>query len=377
MTAWAARQRFLLDHALSTLWRRKGKNLGLVTVYALVVFLLASVTLFSHALKREAALILEAGPEVLVQRMVMGRHDLIPESHLKTVRAIRGVRAVEGRLWGYFFDPVTGANYTFTASAGRGLAPGEILIGNGLARARGADPGSSISFRGAGGKLFPFDVKGVLDPGSELVSADLLLLTPETFRAFFGLPPHIFTDLAVTVGNPREAVKIAEKIAARLPDARPILKREILRTYDSLFDWRSGMVLTLLVGALGAFVIFTWDRASGLSAEERREIGILKAIGWETGDILRMKTWEGAAISLTAFFLGWLLAYLHVFSFGAPLFEQALKGWSTLYPRYALTPVVDGFQLTTLFLLTVLPYSLAVVAPVWRAATADPDAVMR
>jgi hypothetical protein len=38
---------------------------------------------------------------------------------------------------------------------------------------------------------------------------------------------------------------------------------------------------------------------------------------------------------------------------------------------------VDGLQLATLALLTVLPYLAAVTVPVWRAASADPDAAMR
>ena len=117
------------------------------------------------------------------------------------------------------------------------------------------------------------------------------------------------------VRNPAEVRKVAEKISLALPDTRPILREEILRTYDAVFGWRQGLVFVLLTGAMLAFVIFAWDRASGLSGEERREIGILKAIGWETGDVLRMKFWEGAALSLTAFLLGYLLAYVHVFHF--------------------------------------------------------------
>ena len=71
------------------------------------------------------------------------------------------------------------------------------------------------------------------------------------------------------------------------------------------------------------------------------------------------------------------LAYAHVFFFSAPLLEAVLKGWSTLYPRVALTPSIDGLQIATLALLTVLPYLAAIVVPVWRSASADPDAVMR
>jgi ABC-type lipoprotein release transport system permease subunit len=40
-------------------------------------------------------------------------------------------------------------------------------------------------------------------------------------------------------------------------------------------------------------------------------------------------------------------------------------------------PAVDGFHLTVLFFLTVLPYTAATIVPAWLAATADPDAAMR
>jgi len=53
------------------------------------------------------------------------------------------------------------------------------------------------------------------------------------------------------------------------------LKEELLRTYDAVFDWRGGIVLVILAGAVFAFLIFAWDKAAALSAEEKREIGIL------------------------------------------------------------------------------------------------------
>jgi ABC-type lipoprotein release transport system permease subunit len=108
----------------------------------------------------------------------------------------------------------------------------------------------------------------------------------------------------------------------------------VLRTYASIFDWREGIVLALLSAAILAFAILAWEKASGLSAEEKREIGILKAIGWETGDVIKMKFWEGLLISLTAFLLGYVAAYVHVFHFAASLFEPVLKGWAVLYPRF-------------------------------------------
>jgi ABC-type lipoprotein release transport system permease subunit len=234
-----------------------------------------------------------------------------------------------------------------------------------------------ISFRAYSGRLFELSVDRVLPADSEIVTADLVLLAETDFRAFFGIAPNLYTDISLRVANPKEVRKVAQKIAEELPDARPILREEILRTYESIFSWREGIVLVLMAGAILAFAILAWDKAAGLSAEEKREIGILKAIGWETSDVIEMKFWEGALISLAAFLLGYVGAYLHVFRFSAAFLEPVLKGWSVLYPQFRLTPSMDGLQVATLFFFTVFPYTVATIVPIWRAAITDPDAVMR
>jgi ABC-type lipoprotein release transport system permease subunit len=371
------RQRYLIDFTLASLWRRRAKNLGLLGVYALIVFLLASVMLFGQALRREAGVLLEGAPAVVVQRLLAGRHDLISGQYLDRIGRLRGVSAQYGRLWGYFYDPAVQANYTLMVPRDQQIAAGEVVVGAGIARTRGLGRGDVLSLRSAAGGAFAFRVADVLAAEAELVSADLLLVGEADFRAFFGIPAGMYTDLALEVRNPQEVRKVAEKLVTLLPDTRPILREEILRTYDALFQWRQGIVFVLLAGSLLAFVIFAWDRASGLSAEERREIGILKAIGWETGDILRMKFWEGALVSLSAFLLGYLAAYAHVFLADAALFAPVLKGWAVLYPRFRLIPFVDGLQVATLFFFTVFPYTVATLIPIWRVATTDPDAAMR
>ncbi|VFM98935.1 MAG: FtsX-like permease family protein [Candidatus Kentron sp. G] len=376
------RQRYLIDYTLSSLLRHKGKHLGLLLVYLLVVFLLASVMLFGHALRREAALILAGAPEIIVQRMVAGRHDLIPEDYLARMGRIRGASAGHGRLWGYYYDPAIRANYTLSvpregALGNDGLSDDEIVIGAAIARTRALAVGDYLGFRAADGGARSLRVTRILAPRSELVSADLILVSEARFRDLFAIPKGYYTDLVIEVRNPREVRKVAQKLSVRLPGVRLILREEILRTYEALFSWRQGIVLVLLVGAILAFVILAWDKASGLSFDERREIGILKAIGWETRDVIQMKFWEGALISLSAFLLGYCLAYLHVFYTGAALFEPVLKGWAVLYPRFELVPFVDGLQVATLFFLTVFPYTVATIIPIWRAAITDLDEVMR
>ena len=140
MRAWLNRQRSLADYTLSALARRRGKNLALLAVYAIVVFTIASAMLFATALKREAAVVLAEAPELTVQQLRMGRHEMIDSAPIAELAAIRGVTGVEGRLWGYFYDASSGANYTFQVPGDSALipGPGEVLVGEGVQRARGA-----------------------------------------------------------------------------------------------------------------------------------------------------------------------------------------------------------------------------------------------
>ncbi len=372
-----ARQRYLLDYTVASMSRRRTRNLGLLLVYVGMVFLLASVLFYSSALKHEAGLLLAEAPDIVVQRMVAGRHALIPAQHAESLRGIRGVRVVEGRLWGYHYDPAVRANYTLLVPPADDVEPGTAVIGPALARARGAGIGDVLSFRGQDGTLHPFRIAAILPQESALASADLFLVAESDFRALFGIPEGQYTDIALQIPNPREERTVAEKVLEALPDSRPILRAEMLRTYDAVFDWRSALVLLPLSGALLAFAILAWEKASGLSADERREIGILKAVGWETGDILSMKFWEGGLLSLLAFLFGTAAAYWHVFGLSAPLLAPVMQVWSVLYPDFRLTPAIDATQLLALFCLTVLPYLAATLVPVWRAAVTDPDEVMR
>ena len=378
MTRYLERQRNIIDFALSSLLRRKARNLSLLAVYTLMVFIIASAIFTIQALKREAALILKNAPDMVVQRMVAGRHDLIPEGYGTKISAIRGVADVRPRLWGYYYDAASGANYTVMASVSQPpLPPESVNIGSGVARVKRLSEGDYMALRSASGVPAIFQVRKIFTDQSELIAADLIVTAPDDFRTFFAFPSGKATDLAISAGNPNELTTIAAKIVQEFPDTRPILKSEMLRTYDAVFDWRGGMVIVMLGVALLSFIIFAWDKATGLSAEERKEIGILKSIGWETGDVLLLKTWEGLVISLSAFLFGVILAYCHLFFFSAALFAPALKGWSVLYPRFSLTPVIDPYQLAVLFFLTVVPYSAATIIPSWRTATADPDAAMR
>ena len=381
----------ILEFALSTLMRHKAKNLMVVLVYTFVVFILASVLFFSQALKKEATLLFDQTPELIVQRVSAGRHGWIPLDYGRTIEKIRGVKSVTPRFWGYYYDPPTRVNYTFMGANAippevRSLVKGRFftrrepwgcVIGQGVAEARLLEPDGIIPIKGGDGKLYVLRVKGIFQSSSQLLTNDLVVMAVEDWRKIFNIPEGTATDLVTRIPNTREIDTVARKIQERLPDARPISREQILKTYDALFDWRSGVMIAAFAGCLAAFAIFAFDKAAGLSADERRTVGILKAVGWEVSHILELKFWEGFSISMLCFLTGVIAAHVHVFYFGGTVFVPMLKGWSVLFPQFRLTPHAEVFLIVVVWFLSVLPYMLATIVPSWKTAITDPDMVMR
>jgi len=378
----------IIDYALTSLFRRQYKSLAIIVAFTIVVTALASILFFSKSLQIEAAYILESAPDLIVQRTVGGRHDLIPLEYAEQIRKIPGIGAVNERYWGYYYDPLTEANYTIQGTEGKkttlqlldGRLPvtiGECAIGVGIAEIKKTDIGDELILVDSSNTGVLYEVVGVFRSDSSLLTNDLIVLPNDVVIDFFGYPPGMATDIAVQVYNPNELQMAAAKVKKLFPDSRPITKTELVRTYEMVFNWRSGMMLTVFSAAVIAFCILAWDKATGISADEKQEIGILKAIGWDTSEVLALKFWEGLIIALTSFLLGTIAAFLHIFFFDAFLLAPVIKGWSVVFPDFHLMPYLDPYLVFTLGFLTVTPYVASTVIPAWKTAITDPETIMR
>lgn len=384
----------LLDYALSSLWRRKLKNLGIITVFAGVIFLVASFQILTSSLTSTAETMLAMTPEIVIQKMSAGRQEAIPLAYLNRLDGVFGIRAAVPRIWGYYFDETSGANYTVMGVERNSMPEGQRLEmaiegsypdeGQG-GTALGREVAANMKLAGRRTfSLFRPDlslktlrITGIFTESTNLLTGDLIVTGLADARDLFAIPDSLATDLLVYVTNPNEINTIAKKIAARLPDTRVLTRPQILKTYKVVFGWRSGFASICLLAALAAFAILAWDKASGLSAEEKREIGILKVLGWQTTDILTLRYWESLAVSGLAFLIGCTAAYLHVLFLQGSLFRPVLVGWSVIHPSLKILPVFAAGDVLLIFTLSVLPYLAATVIPAWRCSTISPDAAVK
>ncbi len=384
----------ILAHALAALGRRKARSLALGGGLAFAVALVAAVLFLTESLRAEAARARAAQSDVVVQKLVGGRPTTIPAAERTKLEDIPSVRRVEPRVWGYIFLPALQANVTIVSSpktapaitvangvlySGRDLVPGqhEMIAGVELAHFLGMLPGDELGLPSADPRAHAMKLVGTFKSSLDLWTSDVILCDEDDARALLGVPDGDATDIAVTLANPAEARVVARTILERIPGGR-VIERDLLeRVYHLAYGRRAGLVLGAAIPAILALLVLAWDRASGLGSEERKEIAILKAVGWSTANVLWAKLFESILVGACATALGLLLGYAWVFWLGAPGLRPALVGWSVLYPRSPLTPAVDAAQLIGVATAVLGPFVLLSIVPAWRAATLDPLESMR
>ncbi len=394
-TSYLGRQLNIGDYALAGFSRRLGRNIGIVLVFSLVIFLVASFSLTTTSLQESARRLLQSVPDITVQQLSAGRQTNLNEDDVAALAQIFGIKSIRPRIWGYYFDENSGANYTVIGHQGlsshnppAGLDitylptadirtdAAQAIIGQGVQAGLRLERRRTFSLFRPDLTLKSFVVTGEFSETTSMVTDDLIVIDLADARDLFQMPKNEITDILISVANPLEIENISRKIDERLKNVRVLTRERIGKTYRVAFGWRSGFGLACLFGAVAAFFILAWDKATGLTPEQRREVAVLKVLGWQTEDVITLRFWESCIVSLLAFAIGYLAAWMHLLFFDGLLFRPVLLGWSVLRPPISLVPVFTVGDLLIIFSLSVLPYLAATVIPAWHSAAIRPDSVL-
>lgn len=389
------RQLNIADFALGSLTRRLARNAAVVCIFALVIFLVASFSLTVTSLKESARRLLGTVPDIMVQQMSAGRQIPLDLKTVDQLEGIFGIQSIRLRVWGYYFDENNGANYTvighpdvsvkpqlpglgidYLAEKEFGPTVDQVVLGRAVLDNLDLQGRRTFSFFRPDLNLKSFAVAGVFSPNTSLVTGDLIVMDLTAAQDLFGMSQDEITDILVEVVNPLEIDTVSAKISERLEGVRVITRERITKTYQAVFGWRSGFGLACLLGAVAAFFILAWEKASGLTPDQRREVAILRVLGWQTEDVITLRFWESFIISALAFTLGYLAAWIHLLFFEGAFLRPVLLGWSVLRPPVTLVPVFNFSDLLIIFSLSILPYLAATVIPAWHSATIRPESVI-
>ncbi len=233
-----------------------------------------------------------------------------------------------------------------------------------------------FSFKMPNGSFKDVQIYATIPKESNLISNDMVILSIDLAREIFGISDELSTDITLSVPNDAEWDTVLSKIHLLFYDVRVTDKREMIKAYDSLYNYKGGLFLILYLVTIVTFMLILYQRYSMVLSSERREIGVLRAIGWSIGDVLKLKFYETLIIITISLVLGVVLAYIYVFIFDAPIVSGIFLGSANLSNSISFMPVVDMGVLSSIALLYAVPFMVAVLVPAWRIAVTSPREAM-
>ncbi len=378
------------------LFKQKGKHIGAVLISVIIIFLLSSVLFISSSLQSTLLGTLESQADFTLSRVQAGKAINTPVDWLDKALEINGVSQVAPRVYGrYFFTPreksflVVGIDL-FDEQSNKELhslvkslnlknflSMDSMLVGEGVRNFLSEHYyKDSFSFKTPQGSFKKVKIYQTLPSQANLIANDVIIMPIELAREIFGLGEDEVTDITFNVPNDAEWDNIIGKLHLLFYDVRVVEKREIRKAYENLYNYKGGLFLILYLVAMVTFMLILYQRYSMVYSTERKEIGILRAVGWSIKDILKLKFYETVVVVLVSFVLGVVLAYLYVFIWDAPLLSQIFLGGVNLPNHVEFAPVLEFGLLGSIFLFYAIPFLAAVLIPAWKIAVTPPKEAM-
>lgn len=386
---------YLIEYAINSILRQKSKSIFISIIFSLLVFLLTSVFFITNSIKYELNATLDALPQIIVQNLKAGRECDIDIEVVDSILNIEGVHDAVARVWGYYYFERSGINFSlvgvdaYESQYKNSLQnivntfeladPSDsIIVGSGvLASMKRAYYKDYFNFIKSDGVMKKMMIAGVFDGDTNLESNDMIVMSKDNLRDIFDMQENEATDIVVKVLNENEIDTIALKIKSLFPSFNIITNEDLKVSYQNIYNYKSGLFLALFIVSLFTFFIIIYDKVSGVSGDEKREIGILKALGWKIEDVLLEKFYEAFLLSFFSYIIGVALALFFVYILQAPILKDIFIGYGELKPTFELPFIFDFDTLILVFLLSIPTYIAATIIPSWRVATLEADEVIR
>jgi ABC-type lipoprotein release transport system permease subunit len=386
----------LFGLASSNLVRYSHKTIALFFPLCLAMTLASAMTFVKDGLKKDALLSTSSLPDITLQRLLGGRLERLNEESLSKVGTLPGIARLIPRVWGYFPLELGGKPFVYTligihpglqnpkmmglcVASGRFLKPGddnEAVIGSALARALGVHVGESIVLKDALGNAYAFRVVGLFAASVQIYATDMLVTTIGAARAFLGYGNGEASDSLVYLEEGASADLAAKSIASLDPRFRVLTRDTLTDATKQAYSSRAGIFSLVWLVLLLTAALVAWAQLSSISLEQRKEVGILRSVGWGVGDIIELKLFEslivGVMATLSGLFLG--AGYLLL---GAPLIKGYFIGWSSVFPEFPLPAYAAPESVALLFFTGVFPLIFASVVPSWAASSLEVDRCLR
>lgn len=377
--------------------KHKSKHFAIFLISIFIVFLTSSILFIKNSLQKEISQALENQSDFIIQKTVANKIKDIDSSLIDEFYEINGVSKVTQRVYGqYYFMP---ENVYFTIigidffeettnqdlkellnflNISKFLEKDSMIIGNGVKKVLD----KYAYFDSYDFKLENENSKNIkifkdLPKEANLIANDLIIMDINIAKKILDIKPDFATDIILDVPNPLERQNVKEQILLKESNIRILQKDELKKEYENMFNYKGGIFLILFIVVIFTFILVLYQRYSMISSNDKREIGILKAVGWSIKDIIKLKIIENFIVAFMAFIIGVIFAYIFVFILQAPILKNIFIGFSNIKNDFILNQNIKISNLITLFLFFMVPFLSAVLIPVWKIAVIDATKSMK
>lgn len=364
------------------LLRRPGESLLISAALTLLVAVSATSLLLTQSLGETAREMLSGAPAMVVRKIGPGGWEPIPEKEaVACAEKVPGITGVRTRTWGL----VIAAKIPITVVAADGpaiasLSPYAAMIRlpgkNEAVTGPGIDGIIGEYLNLSGGETINPAVIGALGADTAMAIQDVVLLHPDDARRVLGIPDGYASDLALDVFHDEEAHVLIPELSAAFPWPVKIATRdETAGFYAAGYSRQGGIALIGLTPAIFALCLIVFHTVRERTGR-RREVGLLKAIGWTTGDIVTLQLFRAAWAGIPAAVSGVAIAYALVFMPGITWPASFFFGWNDRPPGLYLQ--ADGALISLLLVVAIVmaPFFAATLWPALKSAAADPQDIM-
>jgi len=186
-------------------------------------------------------------------------------------------------------------------------APNGLVIGHGLAEKFQLGPGSTVSVLTASGGARIMKVVGVFRTGNAAYDEAETFTLLKRAQVILARPDRV-NRLIIQLGDPQAARALAAEIE-RLLGYKAVSWSEASEDLLSLLRVRNVIMYSVVAAILVVASFGIYNTISTIVVEKRRDIAILKAIGFQAADVRRIFLYQGALIGLLGSAAGLLLGY--------------------------------------------------------------------
>lgn len=375
---------FLLLH------KQKTKYISIFILATLTIFLLSTVIFIKSSLQNEILKTLESHNDFIIQKEFGERIFDIENQLEDRLKNIYGVKNITKRVYGRYkflsedvYFTIIGVDFSNLNKELKNLglqniSKDEMIVGfevdNLLKKYKYTN---YYDFFLPNKEIKKVKIAKVLEKESNIISSDIIILDINLARNILGINRDFSTNIAFDVPNELERANIKQKLQRLDLDLNIIQKEDILKKYETIFNYKGGVFLILYLVVLFAFIMILYQRYSQVSINERKQIAIFKAIGYSVRDIIKIKMSENFVVAFVSYLIGVLLAYFFVFILNAPILKNIFIDFSNIKNDFIIYPYIEFSTFVTLFLFFMVLFLSSVLIPVWKISAINPYESLR